>query len=81
MLDTVGWDDAVRTDGVSPDGTGAGAPEREAASDPVAGGSWPGVMSMCQQTAAGGSAPQMGSSRDSVGSCPAAVSRTGHSRA
>lgn len=43
-------------------------------------GSWSGVMSMCHRTASGGSAPQIGSSRDSAGSCLGAVSRNGHSR-
>jgi hypothetical protein len=39
-----------------------------------------GVMPMCHRTASGGSDPQIGSRRDSVGSCLGAVSRYGHSR-
>lgn len=50
------------------------------AGDPEIVGSWSGVMSMCHRTASGGSAPQIGSSRDSAGSCLDAVSRNGHSR-
>jgi hypothetical protein len=48
--------------------------------DPGDEGSWSGVMSMCHRTLSGGSAPQIGSSRDSAGSCLGAVSRNGHSR-
>ena len=72
-----GGGEAVGMDGAP--GAGSMSLGWGAACDLVVDDSWPGVMSMCHRTASGGSAPQIGSSRDSAGSCVGALSPTGPS--